>query len=73
MERWLGNQLGHVVGNAPRSRIVALRFDADAVVHRSSNPLLTAEIPLGGLHGNVPEKELNLLQFPARGMTQLRA
>ena len=40
-----------------------LRFDADPTVHRSTNPLFAAEITLGSLHGNVPEKELNLLQL----------
>ena len=30
-----------------------------------ANPLLAAEITLGGLHGNVPEEELNLPQLSA--------
>jgi len=40
-----------------------LRFDADAVVHRSTNPLFAAKITLGGLDRNVPEQKLDLVQF----------
>src|ERR1700754_1413669 len=40
------------------------------VIHRRCNPLRTAEITLGGLHGNVPKKKLNLLQFAAGGATE---
>jgi hypothetical protein len=40
-----------------------LGFDTDEIVHRSANPLLTAEIAFSGLHGNVPEEELDLIQF----------
>jgi hypothetical protein len=50
-----------------------LRFDADVVVHGSVDPLLTAEITLCYLHRNVSEKELDLVQFSASGMAQLRA
>ena len=46
---------------------------AEVVIHGSANPLLAAEIPFSCLHGNVPEKELDLIQFPTRCMTQLRA
>ena len=31
------------------------RFDADPIVHRSANPLFTAQITLGGLDRNVAE------------------
>jgi len=48
----------------------ASRFDADAVIDRAANPLLAAQIPLGGLNGNVPEKKLYLLQFATCGMAQ---
>jgi hypothetical protein len=41
-----------------------LGFDADAVVHSSTNSLLAAEIAFGSLHGHVPEEELDLIQFP---------
>jgi hypothetical protein len=50
-----------------------LRFDADVVVHGSANPLLAAEIVFSCLHGNMPEKELDLIQFSTRCMAQLRA
>lgn len=40
-----------------------LGFDTDAAVNGSTNPLLAAEIALSCLHGNVPEKELDLIQF----------
>lgn len=50
-----------------------LRFDTDTVVHGSANPLLTAQIELSRLHGNVTEKELNLFQFSTRSMAKLRA
>ena len=51
----------------------ALRFYADVVVHCSANPLLAAEIAFSCLHGNVPKKELNLVQFSTRCMAQPRA
>ena len=64
--------LGRRVGDTLGSRS-ALRFDADAVVHCSTNPLFAAEITLGSLYRNVPEKELDLLQLIACRMAQLRA
>ena len=54
-------------------RASRLRFDTDAVVHGSVNPLLAAEIAFSGLDGNVPEKKLDLFQLSARSMAQLRA
>jgi hypothetical protein len=51
----------------------ALRFNADPVIHRPTNPLFTAEVTLGGLDGNVAEEELNLFQLPAGNMAQLGA
>ena len=42
-----------------------LWFDSIAVVHGSSNSLFAADIAFGYLHRNVPEMELNLLQFSA--------
>ena len=50
-----------------------LWFDADVVVHGSANPLLAAKIAFSCLHGNVPKKELNLVQFSTRCMAQPRA
>ena len=58
---------------APMKRAPWLRFDADAVVHGSSDPLLAPEITFGCLHRNVSEKKLNLVQFSAGCMAQLRA
>jgi len=39
-----------------------LRFDTDAVIHSSANPLFAAEITLGCLHGNMPKQELNRIR-----------
>ena len=50
-----------------------LWFDTDAIVHGSADPLLTAEITFGCLHGYMSLQELNLVQFPAYRMAQLRA
>jgi hypothetical protein len=38
-----------------------LKFDTDAVVHGSANPLLAAEIAFGCLHGDVTKEELDLV------------
>jgi hypothetical protein len=45
------------------------RLDTDAVVHGISDSLLAAKVTLGGLHGDVPEEELDLFEFPARDVT----
>src|ERR1017187_9906981 len=45
----------------------------DAVVRRVHQVLFCPEIPFRRLNGRVPEEQLNLLQFTARGATQLRA
>jgi DNA-binding response OmpR family regulator len=37
----------------------------EAIVYRFLQILLAAQISLGGQHGNMTEKELNLLQFPS--------
>ncbi len=42
-------------------------LDSDTVIYRRGNALSAAEITLGGLHGNMPQKKLNLLQFTACG------
>ena len=46
----------------------ALWFEADFVIYRVSQPLLTSEVPLRRFHRNVPEKELDLLKFSASRM-----
>jgi len=58
---------------APMERALWLRFNTDTVVHGSANPLIAAEIAFGCLHGDVAEKELNLIQLSTRCMAQLRA
>ena len=54
-------------------RAPRLRFDADVVIHGTVDPLLAAEIVFSCLDGNVPEKELDLIQLSTRCMAQLRA
>jgi hypothetical protein len=49
---------------APIERVSWLGLDTDTVVHSFTNPLLAAEIAFSCLHGHVPEKELDLIQFP---------
>src|ERR1019366_4464545 len=63
--------LERIVAVALLSEAAALWFDAEVVIHGPLNSLLAAEIPFGCLHGNVAQKELNLLQFAACGMAQL--
>ena len=48
-------------------------FDSKVVVHRDSQFLFAAEVPLSRLYRNVPEQELNLIQLAAREMTQAGA
>jgi hypothetical protein len=48
----------------------ALRFDADSIIDGAANALLAAQVPLGRLDGDVPEKKLNLLQFATRRMAE---
>ena len=40
-----------------------LRFDADVVVDGDAQFLFAAEVPLGRLHADMPEEQLDLLQF----------
>ena len=47
--------------------------DLESVIHRVRQILFAAKITLGGLHGDVAEEELNLLQFAAADMAQLGA
>src|ERR1700687_2683395 len=47
--------------------------EAEAVVHRMSEVLLTAQVSFRRLNRGVAEQKLNLLQFAAARMTQLRA
>jgi hypothetical protein len=50
-----------------------LRLQPDAIVDRVSEPLLTADVSLGGLDALVPEEELDLLDLTARVMTEAGA
>jgi hypothetical protein len=42
-----------------------IRLDAQAVVHRAPKLLLAPEVALGRLNRDVPEEELDLVQFAA--------
>jgi hypothetical protein len=43
----------------------ASRFNSDLIVDPIVEPLLAAEVPFGRFHGNVTQKELDLLQLAA--------
>jgi hypothetical protein len=47
-------------------------FDSKSVVYRYSQTLLAANIAFGGLHRDVPEKKLDLLELAPRIMTEPR-
>ncbi len=44
-----------------RSRRV--RFQLNSIIHRVAETLFAAQVPLRRLHRDMPQKELNLLQF----------
>ena len=46
------------------------RFDANPIIHRSSQPLLAAQISFSGLHRNETQEKLDLFQFPTCGMAK---
>jgi hypothetical protein len=50
-----------------------LRLQADAIVDCILEPLLAANVSLGGLHALVTEQELDLLDLAARVVTQASA
>src|SRR5271166_3255325 len=52
---------------------LSLCCDLEPVVHRMTQILLAAEIPLGGLDRDMAEQELNLFQFAAVAVAQLGA
>jgi len=56
-----------MVAHSSGARASGFRLDSDTVIHGRCDPLGAAEITLRGLHGNVPEKKLNLFQFAAGG------
>jgi hypothetical protein len=49
-----------------------VRSEVKKVVYRMAEILFAAEIAFRCLHGCMPQQELNLLQFAAAGMAQLR-
>jgi len=58
-----------MVGDSSGTTASGLWLDSDTVIHGRCDPL-GAEVTLGGLHGNVPEKKLNLFQFTAGGAAE---
>jgi hypothetical protein len=55
------------------ARIPVLRLQADAIVDCILEPLLAANVSLGGLNALVTEEELDLLDIAARVVAQARA
>ena len=49
------------------------RLDPDPVVYGSGDALGAAEVPLGRLHRDVPQEELNLLQVAASSAAEVSA
>ena len=47
---------GRLVADVPPRLDMVLRFNADPVIHRSTNPLFTAEIALGRLNDTWPRR-----------------
>jgi hypothetical protein len=67
------DQFGHpdwIVGNSSGADASGFRLHSDTVIYGRCDPLGAAEVTLGGLHGNVPEQKLNLLQFAAGGAAE---
>src|SRR5580698_7816351 len=56
----------------PGGAASGFRLDSDTVIHGRCDPLDATEVTLGGLHGNVPEKKLNLFQFTAGSAAEPR-
>ena len=54
----------------PTSESSGIRLDAQAVVHRAPKRLLAPEVALGRLNRDVPEEELDLVQFAAGEVAQ---
>ena len=59
-----------MVGNSSEADSSDFGLDSDTVIYGRCNSLGAAEITLGGLHGNMPKKKLNLLQFTAGGAAE---
>ena len=50
---------------------VRIRFQPNPIIHSIAESLFAAQVPLRRLHRDVPQKELNLLQFTAGLMTKM--
>ncbi len=50
-----------------------VRFQANTIIDRIAESLFATQVALRRLHRNVPQKELNLLQFAAGLVTETRA
>src|ERR1700735_3113604 len=62
---------GRIDGCTSRLRVNnSPRFDTKSVVYRCSQTLLAANIAFGGLHGDMPEKKLDLLELAPRIMAE---
>jgi hypothetical protein len=46
------------------------RFDPNSIIDRRTNPLFAAEVAFRRLNGDMPQKELDLLQFSSRGVAE---
>lgn len=55
------------------SRRECLRLQADPIVHRAPKALLASQVPLRGLHRDVPKEELDLFQFATGRVAQTGA
>ena len=65
---------GRIVGCTSRWCVAnSPGFDAEVVVDRQSQPLPAADIAFGGLHRDMPEKKLNLLELASGIMAEPRA
>ena len=61
--------LFHWAGAAAGGAVSGSLFQPDLIVDCLAQPQLAAQVSLRGLHRNVAQQELNLLQFAARRMT----
>ena len=60
------------VPDEPRS-CRGIWFHAEPIVHGAPELLLTSEVPLRSLDGDVVQQKVNLLEFTSRQVTQPRA
>jgi len=52
----------------PETRATLFRLNSELVVNSATQPPLASEVPFGRLNRNVPEQELNLVEFSAGKM-----